>query len=188
MLPSLYRKDHTGPICNYWRLRLNKQMCRISKFIPSKSEQQTGRQRRRCHQQVRDSKVKSKLAAWPQRKGPKQAKQNKTEQRKNYWKADSRSEKHRSLRLLHLGTTSPSFQLQRCLPCSSSEFWRPQRVSITAAREWQGGVGHRDNGKALGSVPLRMPPATNAALLHSALPHKASLIKGLCWFKKNFFN
>lgn len=56
---------------------------------------------------ARDSKTKSKLAAGPQEKGPKQAKPNQTDKQKNYWKTDSRSQKYKSLRSLDLGTTRP---------------------------------------------------------------------------------
>ena len=130
-----------------------------------------------------DSKVKSKLAAWCQGRGPKQTSKQTSgnKKKKIYYERVSKSPKAQEFEVIASGNSHPLLWAPELLICS---FQR----GLLRILETGGSLGHSNKGwreetdtrgrGAQDSVSLWIPPSTGAALLHSALLPEASSMKG----------
>lgn len=136
MLPSLYRKDHTGPTCSYFWLRLNKHVYTISKFTANQnSTLGVGRG---------EATRRHTTAKWNQswQLDPKERDQNKPNRgiQANKQTTEKQTAGLRSTRVWGrciwerpaLPSNSRLAYRAVCKRCSS-EFWRQQRDSVSGS-------------------------------------------------------
>lgn len=150
--------------------------------FPSKPGEGKGDATSRCS----DSKGKSKLAAWPQEKGPQQ-----TNKRKQPIKKQTPElKKHKSLRSLHPGSTSPSSELQACLPCSlQTVSFRTLEMAESLRHSNERAAGRRPAGR---SQRTRLCPSAKTTFHQGSLSsfgftYCGFLDERALWVKKKIF-